>query len=100
YSPFTLYTASSLPSGSATLMQAPGRRSSIPPTTKVSVGLEGGAPSSVLVSNDCMGWMVTKHVLQNQNHKLPASFSRSRVPNLRGPFQLSPGCEILGPEEE
>src|SRR6185369_225442 len=41
--------------------------------------------------------MVTKHVLQNLIHQAPASFRVSRVLYLRGRFQLSPGCEILGP---
>src|SRR6185503_10655516 len=41
--------------------------------------------------------MVTKHVLQNLIHKAPASFRLLRVLYLRCRFQLSLGCEILGP---
>src|SRR5215203_1335837 len=78
-------------------MQAPGRRSSIPPTTKVCVGAADEAALSASVSNDCIEWMVTKHVLLNQNDKSPASFRLSPVLYLRGLFHLTPGCEILGP---
>src|SRR5215216_1678817 len=56
-----------------------------------------------------MEWMVTKHVLQNQNHtkiqpsihlRRLASFRLSRVLYLRSQFPLSPGCEILEPRGE
>src|SRR5215216_5870573 len=86
-------------------MQAPGRKSSIPPTTNVWLRSGDCAAPFVSVSNDCMEWMVTKHVLQNQNHnhihtQRPARFCLSRVLYLRSQFQLSPGCEILGPRGE
>jgi hypothetical protein len=47
-------------------MQAPGRKSPVAPTIKVCVALPGACASSVLVLNDCIEWMVTKHVLSIQ----------------------------------